>query len=166
MKYLKLSIFCLGVPNFSILLQYACVRTFPDTLGHQKDFTMTTMAIILITVFGLGGTTEVALNCFKIDTGVDEDNYMVQTLREPIISNNIRKFEQTYICPRVIREFNPNNSSSARPQSPKRNHTIDQERSALSQSIFYRGQSDDDTFVTQDSMSLFDYGAQVSGRDI
>lgn len=78
--------------NFVFDLQYACVRTFPDTLGHQKDFTMTTMAIVLITVFGLGGTTELALKLFKIDTNVDEHTYMRETLREPIVSSRIRNF--------------------------------------------------------------------------
>ena len=73
-------------------LQYACVRTFPDTLGHQKDFTMTTMAIVLITVFLLGGTTELALKIFEIDTDVDEHTYMRETLREPIVSSRIRNF--------------------------------------------------------------------------
>ena len=66
---------------------YACVRTFPDALGHQKEFTMTTMAIVLITVFLLGSTTEAALACFKIRVGVDEDTYMKERLREPVISS-------------------------------------------------------------------------------
>jgi NhaP-type Na+/H+ or K+/H+ antiporter len=76
---------------------YACVRHFPDTLGHQKEFTMTTMAIVLITVFLMGGTTETALGFFKINIGVDEDIYMKQSLREPVISNSILKFG-TFRC--------------------------------------------------------------------
>ena len=71
---------------------YACVRTFPDTLGHQKDFTMTTMAIVLITVFLLGGTTEMTLNFLKIDVGVDEETYMVKSLREPVVSSAVTNF--------------------------------------------------------------------------
>ena len=71
---------------------YACVRTFPDALGHQKDFMMTTMALVLITVFVLGGTTECALACFKIKIGVDEETYMKERLREPVISSWIIKF--------------------------------------------------------------------------
>lgn len=43
---------------------------------------MTTMAIVLITVYVLGGTTELALKIFRIDTGVDEHTYMRDTLRE------------------------------------------------------------------------------------
>ncbi|KAL3909690.1 MAG: hypothetical protein SGILL_007988, partial [Bacillariaceae sp.] len=84
---------------------YACVRTFPDTLGHQKDFAMTTMAVVLITVFLLGSTTELALSWFKIDVGVDEKKYMQSYVREPIVSNAITTFERRYIKPCVIRDF-------------------------------------------------------------
>jgi NhaP-type Na+/H+ or K+/H+ antiporter len=84
---------------------YACVRTFPDDLGHRKDFTMTTMAIILITVFGLGLTTECALSWFKIDVNVDEKKYMQSYLREPIASNALLKFEERFIKRCVIRDF-------------------------------------------------------------
>ena len=71
---------------------YACVRTFPDTLGHQKDFTMTTMAIVLITVFVLGGTTEMTLGLLNIKLGVDEKTYMEQKLREPVVSSALHNF--------------------------------------------------------------------------
>ena len=68
---------------------YACVRTFPDDFGHRKDFTMTTMAIVLMTVYVLGGTTEFVLSFLKINVGVDEDTYMRQSLREPVVSTCI-----------------------------------------------------------------------------
>jgi NhaP-type Na+/H+ or K+/H+ antiporter len=84
---------------------YACVRTFPDTLGHQKDFAMTTMAVVLITVFLLGSTTELALSWFNIDVGVDEKKYMQSYVREPIVSNGLTNFERQYIKPYVIRDF-------------------------------------------------------------
>ncbi|KAG7374479.1 Na+/H+ antiporter NhaP like protein [Nitzschia inconspicua] len=84
---------------------YACVRTFPNTLGHQKDFAMTTMAVVLITVFLLGSTTELALSWFNIDVGVDEKKYMQSYVREPIVSNAITNFERRYIKPCVIRDF-------------------------------------------------------------
>jgi hypothetical protein len=71
---------------------YACVRTFPDNLGHQKDFTMTTMAIVLVTVFLLGGTTELALTSLKINVGVDEEKFMKDSLREPVVSSAISNF--------------------------------------------------------------------------
>jgi hypothetical protein len=84
---------------------YACVRSFPNQEGHRNEFIVTTMAIILITVFLLGSTTELALNCFKIDVGVDEKKYMQSYVREPIISNAITNFERRYIKPCVIRDF-------------------------------------------------------------
>lgn len=51
---------------------YACVRSFPDSFGHADEFTMTTMAVVLLSVFGLGGTTECALHALHIETNVDE----------------------------------------------------------------------------------------------
>mmetsp|Transcript_16230 Transcript_16230/g.26401 ORF Transcript_16230/g.26401 Transcript_16230/m.26401 type:complete len:651 (-) Transcript_16230:806-2758(-) len=84
---------------------YACVRTFPNTLGHQKQFAMTTMAVVLITVFLLGSTTELALSWFKINVGVDEKKYMQSYLREPIVSSAITNFERRWIKPFVIRDF-------------------------------------------------------------
>lgn len=84
---------------------YACVRTFPNTLGHQKDFAMTTMAVVLITVFLLGSTTELALSWFNIDVNVDEKKYMQSCVREPIVSNAITNFERRFIKPCVIRDF-------------------------------------------------------------
>mmetsp|Transcript_1287 Transcript_1287/g.1359 ORF Transcript_1287/g.1359 Transcript_1287/m.1359 type:complete len:687 (-) Transcript_1287:156-2216(-) len=84
---------------------YACVRTFPDDLGHQKEFAMTTMAIILFTVFFLGMTTDCALSWFKIDVDVDEKKYMQSYLREPIASNALLNFERRFIKRCVIRDF-------------------------------------------------------------
>jgi hypothetical protein len=95
---------------------------------------MTTMAIVLITVYIMGGTTETALNKLKIPTGVDEDQYMAERLREPVVPNALRNFgenelrsivhsiaisfflptlyffcivsEHKYIMPFVVRDFN------------------------------------------------------------
>lgn len=55
---------------------YACVRSFPDTFGHQRNFIITTMVIVLVTVFALGGTTEMVLKRLEIESNVDEDSYM------------------------------------------------------------------------------------------
>mmetsp|Transcript_319 Transcript_319/g.840 ORF Transcript_319/g.840 Transcript_319/m.840 type:complete len:678 (+) Transcript_319:143-2176(+) len=84
---------------------YACVRTFPDDLGHRKDFAMTTMAIILITVFVFGLATECALSWFNIDVGVDEKKYMQSYLREPIASNALLNLERRFVKRCVIRDF-------------------------------------------------------------
>jgi NhaP-type Na+/H+ or K+/H+ antiporter len=55
---------------------YACVRSFPDTFGHRREFILATMVMVLVTVFGLGGTTEIMLHRLHIPTNVDEDAYM------------------------------------------------------------------------------------------
>ena len=55
---------------------YACVRTFPNTFHHRKQFVITTMTIVLVTVFFMGGATESVLKVLRIDTNVDEDLYM------------------------------------------------------------------------------------------
>jgi len=55
---------------------YACSRSFPDTFGNRNLFIVTTMAIVLVTVFFLGGTTEIVLKLLNIDMSVDEGKYM------------------------------------------------------------------------------------------
>jgi hypothetical protein len=55
---------------------YACARRFPDVYGHRDAFTMTTMIIILTTIFVFGGITPFILNLFDIETDVCEDAYM------------------------------------------------------------------------------------------
>lgn len=55
---------------------YACVRSFPDTFGHRDSFVVTTMVIVLVTVFVLGGTTSFVLGCLDIEMNVDEERYM------------------------------------------------------------------------------------------
>jgi len=55
---------------------YACVRSFPDTFDHQRQFMCTTMMIVLITVFAMGGATEFVLERLKIEMNVNEDEYM------------------------------------------------------------------------------------------
>ena len=61
---------------------YACVRSFPNTFHHDDEFIVTTMVIVLVTVFGLGSTTEAALNCLNIEVNVDEDKYMTAWFAE------------------------------------------------------------------------------------
>jgi NhaP-type Na+/H+ or K+/H+ antiporter len=57
-------------------MSYACSRSFPDSFGHREDFTIATVWIVLFTVFVLGGTTEMALKCLKVEVNVDEAVYM------------------------------------------------------------------------------------------
>ena len=55
---------------------YACVRSFPDTFHHEREFMCTTMMIVLITVFVMGGATEAVLEWLDIEMNVNEDQYM------------------------------------------------------------------------------------------
>jgi hypothetical protein len=149
---------------------YACVRTFPDTLGHQKDFAMTTMAVVLITVFLLGSTTELALSCFKIDVDVDEKKYMQAYVREPIVSNAITNFERRYIKPCVIRDFvimesirrDVQRHDEVKAQSSRRryHHTPVEPTIEMTESGYLDAFDDEEETVEKlvRTDSLFDYG--------
>ena len=152
---------------------YACVRTFPDDLGHRKDFAMTTMAIILITVFGLGLTTECALSWFNIDVGVDEKKYMQSYLREPIASNTLLNFERRFVKRCVIRDFDIMESIRKDVQRTHENHStptmVIRDRSPRVNGIEaieitesgYLGCVEDEDMAIQNLVrtdSLFDYG--------
>ena len=72
---------------------YACVRSFPNTFGHRNEFVLTTMVIVLVTVFFLGGTTELALRALDIDMNVDEDMYMEEWHQQRKQDGIILRFE-------------------------------------------------------------------------
>eukprot|EP00980_Cylindrotheca_fusiformis_P029334 scaffold23297_cov132-Cylindrotheca_fusiformis.AAC.12 len=149
----------------SVGLTQLCAKcNLPNTLGHQKDFTMTTMAIVLITVFVLGGATEFALKLFGIDTGVDEHTYMRDTLLEPIVPSTIRNFESRYICPLVIRDYRSNSEAMKNESFAEQNNSFNHSGQDKNYGRSEVSHTDDMSFVTQDS--LFDYGAQVSNKSI
>ena len=72
---------------------YACVRSFPDTFGHADEFTMTTMILVLVSVFGLGSTTECMLNVLRIQMNADEDLYM-ERQPDPAASSSLSWIRQ------------------------------------------------------------------------
>jgi len=84
---------------------YACANMFPNTFGHRPQFIVVTMMIVLVTVFLLGGTTEMALRILKIDINVDEEKYMEANYNEPPIMGIFARFELNYILPLIIRDF-------------------------------------------------------------
>lgn len=45
---------------------YACVRDFPDVLGHNDEFVTATVVIVLGTIIGFGGTTEMFFSIYKL----------------------------------------------------------------------------------------------------
>jgi NhaP-type Na+/H+ or K+/H+ antiporter len=73
---------------------YACVRSFPNTYEHRTEFTVVTMIIVLVTVFGLGSTTEAMLNLLHIEMNIDEDQYSEDWARErPTAGLQLQRFE-------------------------------------------------------------------------
>lgn len=161
-------------------VSYACSRSFPDESKYKLDFIMTTMALVVITVFMLGGTTELVLSFLRIDVGVDEDTYMRESLKEPLVSNKITNFEQRFVFPRVVRDYHCmhgiqsdprkafNISQWQRPRTPI-DPTIEMTESGYLETTNGKaeevGMSNDDRgeipigmLVRQDT--LFDYGAQ------
>lgn len=83
---------------------YACAKTFPNNLGNRTPFVITTMVIVLVTVFLLGGTTEIALDALDIDVDVDEEEYM-KNESEHLNFGLLDTFEKRYVCPYVIRDY-------------------------------------------------------------
>jgi sodium/hydrogen exchanger 8 len=55
---------------------YACVRDFPDILGHRDEFIAATVVIVLGTIIGMGGATESLLRYLQVTMDVNEDDYM------------------------------------------------------------------------------------------
>jgi hypothetical protein len=82
---------------------YACVWNFPDTYGNRDSFTMTTMMIVLVTIFGMGATTARVLTFLDIETDVCEDAYMNTWSMERAMPDFIVKIEQ-FIQNRVHKE--------------------------------------------------------------
>lgn len=86
---------------------YACVRNFPDIYGNRDSFTMTTMMVILATIFGLGATTASVLKFLDIETGVSEDLYMNAWSMERSMPDFVVKIED-FIQRHVHRENDEN----------------------------------------------------------
>jgi hypothetical protein len=70
---------------------YACSKDFPDSNNHRTSFVVTTMIIVLVTVFLLGGTTEATLKLLEIPTDIDEDEYM-EAKYEELPPSLLKKF--------------------------------------------------------------------------
>lgn len=82
---------------------YACARSFPNTYGNRTEFIFLTMAIVLITVFAFGSTTEPMLNMLKIDMNVDENKYMDDWNKKRQQASCILRWEE-FIQRHVTRE--------------------------------------------------------------
>ena len=56
---------------------FCCASNFPDVNNSRDTIVLITMLVVLISVFGLGGTTDGMLKFLKIETGVDETKYEI-----------------------------------------------------------------------------------------
>jgi len=134
---------------------YACVRSFPDTFGHQKDFILTTVAIVLFTVFFMGTTTEIVLNGLNIEMNVDEDKYMEAWHSERRSANLLLRVEE-FIQRRVMRE-------PSMVMTPKMD---DQSQTTEQHYQYHVEMTESDHLERMDQMgfkrreSLFDFGGQ------
>lgn len=85
-------------------VSYGLVKTFPAT-ANQITFVVTTMFIVLITTFVLGGTTEIALKALKIPMQVDEIKYLEGIEQKKLLPGWLRRFEEYQVRRWVIRDF-------------------------------------------------------------
>jgi hypothetical protein len=54
---------------------FACAQVFPDAKNHREAFLVTTMVIVLLTVFTMGSATVPVLKYLEIEIGVDHDGF-------------------------------------------------------------------------------------------
>ena len=105
---------------------YACATTFPNSYGNAECFLVTTMSIVLITVFALGGTTSLVLDKLGIATGCDENLYLEKVLREAKLPGGTSpdkwgarafkrrwaRLDASWFSPFLIRDWDPKTSDS------------------------------------------------------
>jgi NhaP-type Na+/H+ or K+/H+ antiporter len=82
---------------------YACARDFPNLYGNRDTFVAATMIIVLVTIICMGGATEPLMECLKIRTQVDEQEYMRNWHRQRKLKGRFHRFEYHYIYRLVVR---------------------------------------------------------------
>lgn len=94
---------------------YACAKTFPNVYGNRGPMVVTTMSIVLLTVFFLGGATEWALAKLDIDMNVDEKEILKNEKNESTESMIfLDRIDRKYMRPILIRDYNaPDDHSTA-----------------------------------------------------
>ena len=82
---------------------YACVREFPNIDGHNDEFIAATMAVILVTVFVMGGMTENMLHLLDISMNVNVEEYMKEWQKRQLPKSALHRFGKWYgsctFCP-------------------------------------------------------------------
>jgi NhaP-type Na+/H+ or K+/H+ antiporter len=156
---------------------YACVRAFPDTFDHQNEFTVTTMVIILVTVFALGSTTKTMLAFLQIETDVDEDKYMenwhqerrsasiLLRIEDLIHRNVVRQEVDSVVSGEPLNQQSPSvyaeNSHAPGTYSQVNDEEEDQIRTKASGEPRTPTNTNVGASKTRRKSSLFDYGANL-----
>jgi len=86
-------------------VSYALVRTFPNTNGNQNIFVVTTIFVVMVTTFLLGGSTEWALQQLDIPVDVDETEYFKSLPQKKLLTGWLGRFENYRLRSWVIRDF-------------------------------------------------------------
>ena len=77
---------------------YVCALIFPNENGHREDFIVTTMVIVLVTVFVMGGLTDPMLRYLGIPTGVSANSLDLPPATGAR-ARALARFEEKWIAP-------------------------------------------------------------------
>ena len=72
---------------------FALANIFPDELGHRELFIATTMIIVLLTIFIMGGLTQTALIYLKVPMNVDFGEYVDQVMSPFLFMHHLHVVE-------------------------------------------------------------------------
>ena len=111
---------------------FACAANFPNARGHRKDVLVTTMSVVLVSVFALGGTTVAVLHRLGIARDVELD----EQYRPPAPGRVVRailRVDEEYLrpwlcCPPPPPPPPPPTRNPARPQAEDPDADADAER--------------------------------------
>ena len=94
-------------------VSYALVRTFPQSTGNHNVFVVTTIFVVMITTFVLGGTTELALQTLNIPVNVDEAQYLQSLPSKKLLGGWLGRYEANKVRSWVIRDFERRHNDNA-----------------------------------------------------
>jgi NhaP-type Na+/H+ or K+/H+ antiporter len=135
---------------------YACVRSFPNVYGNREAFTMTTMMIILTTIFVLGSTTVPVLNFLDIETDVSEDAYMNTWSEDrsmPDFVIKIEKFIENLVKRKTDDEHVGNDDVFVTDDNRRQNSDLTGRSSGVRRSSTINAKT-----VQWESQGIYDYG--------
>ena len=129
-------------------VSYALVRTFPESTGNQNIFIVTTVMIVMLTTFVLGGSTEYALQALDIPVNVDEAEYLKSLPPKRLLAGWLGRFENYKLRSWVIRDF----------EGRFRPGTIDDSGDAISSDYQEHVEVTEQDFISNTTTSVYDFG--------